>query len=178
MARGFASGSIFTSQKSRVSCSSISTDTTRPFHAKSASAMRCAESPPTRSRALCSAETPGIREAIRDTTSPPLLAVVRRDDCAPMGVATPRTASVTNRTSMRPSLRPCQSCIIDARRRGMPAKKRSSAKSQNPSAREQLAEYRKKRDFKKTAEPEGGADQEADSEKLQFVIQKHAASHL
>jgi bifunctional non-homologous end joining protein LigD len=60
----------------------------------------------------------------------------------------------------------------------MPAKKRSSAKSQKPSAREQLAEYRKKRDFKKTAEPEGGADQEADSEKLQFVIQKHAASHL
>ena len=53
--------------------------------------------------------------------------------------------------------------------------------SKKPSAREQLAEYRKKRDFKKTAEPKGEpttakkADEDA---KLKFVIQKHAASHL
>ena len=69
----------------------------------------------------------------------------------------------------------------------MPAKKRSSAKpakaaasprSQKPSAREQLTEYRKKRDFKKTAEPEGGAETKPAKGKLQFVIQKHAASHL
>jgi len=32
----------------------------------------------------------------------------------------------------------------------MPSKKK-------PTAREQLTEYRRKRDFKKTAEPEGGA---------------------
>jgi bifunctional non-homologous end joining protein LigD len=45
------------------------------------------------------------------------------------------------------------------------------------SARTQLAEYRKKRDFSKTAEPSG--DREApDSSRLRFVIQKHAASHL
>ena len=50
--------------------------------------------------------------------------------------------------------------------------------SKKPSAREQLTEYRKKRDFKKTAEPEGGAEREKDSAKLVFVIQKHAASHL
>jgi bifunctional non-homologous end joining protein LigD len=50
--------------------------------------------------------------------------------------------------------------------------------SKKPSAREQLTEYRKKRDFRKTAEPEGGGDKAADSPKLQFVIQKHAASHL
>ena len=43
--------------------------------------------------------------------------------------------------------------------------------------REQLAEYRKKRDFTKTAEPSG--DEGApDAGPLRFVIQKHAASHL
>jgi bifunctional non-homologous end joining protein LigD len=62
----------------------------------------------------------------------------------------------------------------------MPAKKAAKAKAltKKATAREQLTEYREKRDFKRTAEPEGGADQEAFSEKLQFVIQKHAASHL
>ena len=50
--------------------------------------------------------------------------------------------------------------------------------SKKPSAREQLTEYRKKRDFKKTAEPEGGSERKKDSPKLVFVIQKHAASHL
>jgi len=47
-----------------------------------------------------------------------------------------------------------------------------------PSApRDQLAEYRKKRDFNKTAEPSGD-EAAAPSSKLRFVIQKHAASHL
>ena len=59
--------------------------------------------------------------------------------------------------------------------------------SKKPSAREQLTEYRKKRDFKKTAEPSGdrpAADERANERtdetagKLKFVIQKHAASHL
>jgi bifunctional non-homologous end joining protein LigD len=40
----------------------------------------------------------------------------------------------------------------------------------------QLAEYRRKRDFSRTAEPEGG-DSRA-RHKPQFVIQKHDASHL
>jgi bifunctional non-homologous end joining protein LigD len=48
-----------------------------------------------------------------------------------------------------------------------------------PGAREQLAEYRKKRDFSKTAEPSGGSERSAPARgELQFVIQKHAASHL
>ena len=50
--------------------------------------------------------------------------------------------------------------------------------SKKPSAREQLTEYRKKRDFRKTAEPEGGVEQDKSSTKLEFVIQKHDASHL
>jgi bifunctional non-homologous end joining protein LigD len=50
--------------------------------------------------------------------------------------------------------------------------------SKKPSAREQLTEYRRKRDFRKTAEPEGGVERKKDPPKLQFVIQKHAASHL
>ena len=39
-----------------------------------------------------------------------------------------------------------------------------------------LAEYRRKRDFARTAEPRGGRRRAA--RKLQYVIQKHAASHL
>ena len=39
-----------------------------------------------------------------------------------------------------------------------------------------LAEYRRKRDFSRTAEPSGGRRKAA--RKLAYVIQKHAASHL
>src|SRR6476659_6526327 len=51
------------------------------------------------------------------------------------------------------------------------------------SARSKLSTYRQKRDFAKTAEPEGGAsDAPTPSPRrrsaLRFVIQKHAASHL
>jgi len=48
-----------------------------------------------------------------------------------------------------------------------------------PGARAQLAEYRKKRDFTKTAEPSGdAAPASRTSGRLRFVVQKHAASHL
>jgi len=62
----------------------------------------------------------------------------------------------------------------------MPAKKKSAPArtSRAPSAREQLTEYRRKRDFHRTAEPEGGATRRAKTKKLDFVIQKHAASRL
>ena len=43
-------------------------------------------------------------------------------------------------------------------------------------AESQLLEYRRKRDFSKTAEPKGGDAKQA--KKLAFVIQKHDASHL
>ena len=42
--------------------------------------------------------------------------------------------------------------------------------------KEELAEYRQKRDFTRTAEPEGGRGPKAGA--LAFVIQKHAASNL
>ncbi|MDO8501665.1 MAG: DNA ligase D [Gemmatimonadaceae bacterium] len=45
------------------------------------------------------------------------------------------------------------------------------------SARQQLAEYRRKRDFAKTAEP-SGSEPTSEADRLRFVIQKHAASHL
>ncbi len=53
----------------------------------------------------------------------------------------------------------------------------ATGKQRHPGAREQLAEYRKKRDFKKTAEPSGDDDAPEEGP-LRFVIQKHAASHL
>src|SRR5215213_4060288 len=61
------------------------------------------------------------------------------------------------------------------------SKRTSSKKATTPvksaaKANSQLAEYRRKRDFTRTAEPQGG-DVPA-KQKLAFVIQKHAASHL
>ena len=44
-------------------------------------------------------------------------------------------------------------------------------------AADQLAEYRRKRDFKKTAEPAGDTPTKRTSHR-RFVVQKHAASHL
>src|SRR5687768_11219619 len=47
------------------------------------------------------------------------------------------------------------------------------------SARSQLTEYRRKRDFNRTAEPSGEEQPSpAPAGRLRFVIQKHAASHL
>src|SRR5689334_25212303 len=47
------------------------------------------------------------------------------------------------------------------------------------SARAQLAEYRRKRDFSRTKEPSGEKSPgSAKPGRLRFVIQKHAASHL
>ena len=62
----------------------------------------------------------------------------------------------------------------------MPANKAAKRASKKvASAQEQLAEYRKKRDFEKTAEPAGGGKRLArDAKKLEFVIQKHAATRL
>jgi bifunctional non-homologous end joining protein LigD len=55
-------------------------------------------------------------------------------------------------------------------------KKKTSGSKPVASAESQLAEYRRKRDFSKTAEPAGGRARS--KQKLAFVIQKHAASHL
>ena len=52
------------------------------------------------------------------------------------------------------------------------------ATAKKPSAREQLTEYRRKRDFTKTAEPAGGSARTKGAKKLDFVIQKHAATQL
>ena len=49
-------------------------------------------------------------------------------------------------------------------------------RTRKPPARP-LAEYRRKRDFSRTAEPKG-APRKARASKLAFVTQKHAASHL
>ena len=59
-------------------------------------------------------------------------------------------------------------------------KKRSTGAGEQaeaaPASKEKLAEYRRKRDFSRTAEPEGGGGRAA--HKPAFVIQKHAASHM
>ncbi|HEX4742673.1 MAG TPA: DNA polymerase ligase N-terminal domain-containing protein, partial [Caulobacteraceae bacterium] len=45
-------------------------------------------------------------------------------------------------------------------------------------AETKLARYRQKRDFAKTAEPSGDKTQTAPSNRLRYVIQKHAATRL
>jgi bifunctional non-homologous end joining protein LigD len=55
----------------------------------------------------------------------------------------------------------------------------TTGESSKRSARSQLAEYRRKRDFTRTAEPSGKkALSPTRPGRLRFVIQKHAASHL
>jgi bifunctional non-homologous end joining protein LigD len=56
----------------------------------------------------------------------------------------------------------------------MPTRKRPSPKSKP----KPLAEYKRKRDFTKTAEPEGKTTRGRSARALKFVIQKHAASRL
>jgi bifunctional non-homologous end joining protein LigD len=63
-----------------------------------------------------------------------------------------------------------------ATRKRTSSKKASTPAKPAASAESQLAEYRRKRDFTRTAEPPGGSV--ASKQKLAFVIQKHAASHL
>src|SRR5687767_8241233 len=55
-------------------------------------------------------------------------------------------------------------------------KKATKRSKPAPNPESQLSEYRRKRDFARTAEPEGGGAREA--KKLQYVIQKHDARHL
>ena len=54
---------------------------------------------------------------------------------------------------------------------------RGASKRKAPSPRAQLTEYRRKRDFSKTSEPEGGAVA-VEGPVLAYVIQKHAARQL
>jgi bifunctional non-homologous end joining protein LigD len=56
--------------------------------------------------------------------------------------------------------------------------KKKTAKSSSRKKSGSLAVYHAKRDFSKTAEPAGEAHRHASRNSLQFVIQKHAASHL
>jgi bifunctional non-homologous end joining protein LigD len=55
----------------------------------------------------------------------------------------------------------------------MATRKRAQSKKSKP-----LAEYKRKRDFTKTAEPEGKPAAKKTKRGLRFVVQKHAASHL
>src|SRR4051812_12626733 len=57
-----------------------------------------------------------------------------------------------------------------------PARVMATRKRAQPKSKP-LAEYKRKRDFTKTAEPEGKPRKRA-RRGLRFVVQKHAASHL
>jgi bifunctional non-homologous end joining protein LigD len=59
-----------------------------------------------------------------------------------------------------------------------PATKKSATKKSARKRGASLALYKAKRDFRKTAEPEGGPPRARAADSLRFVIQKHAATHL
>jgi bifunctional non-homologous end joining protein LigD len=54
----------------------------------------------------------------------------------------------------------------------------AARKKRTPAKAKPLSEYKRKRDFTKTAEPEGKPTRSPSRRALRFVIQKHAASHL
>ncbi len=83
------------------------------------------------------------------------------------------TATKASKTSKASARKAAPSKASKASKATKPAKA-SGVSTRKPAA---LIEYRRKRDFGKTAEPEGGAV-ERNTRTLQFVIQKHAASHL
>jgi bifunctional non-homologous end joining protein LigD len=65
---------------------------------------------------------------------------------------------------------------LTARAKGRPSTKAGKGSRLAGKPEAQLAEYRRKRDFSRTAEPEGGSGRAV--KKRAFVIQKHDASHL
>jgi bifunctional non-homologous end joining protein LigD len=84
-------------------------------------------------------------------------------------------AKKTGRPRRPAAGKPAKSAVKSSARAASkkPAK---SAAGRPVSALKQLAEYRRKRDFSRTAEPAGGSEQERGT--LAYIIQKHAASHL
>jgi len=58
----------------------------------------------------------------------------------------------------------------------MATRKRTTKRTKT--AKKPLAEYKRKRDFTRTAEPSGAGASRRSGRGLRFVIQKHAASHL
>jgi bifunctional non-homologous end joining protein LigD len=80
-----------------------------------------------------------------------------------------RKAAVRSAGAKRPA-KTAKTAKSSAARRAAPTRSRASAPAP-------LAEYNRKRDFSRTKEPEGKVPK-AKGRQLQFVIQKHAASHL
>jgi bifunctional non-homologous end joining protein LigD len=89
--------------------------------------------------------------------------------------ATPRRKA-TSKSSTRAKATPRKTTAKVSKGANV-AKRTKVATRTSPRKPTALAEYRRKRDFEKTGEPEGGAV-ERNTRTLQFVIQKHAASHL
>jgi bifunctional non-homologous end joining protein LigD len=84
----------------------------------------------------------------------------------------PKSAAAT-KPAAKPPTKPAPKRAAKPRARPSAAATASSAASAGTAP---LTEYRRKRDFKKTAEPKGAKP--VPRQTLAFVIQKHAASHL
>ena len=60
----------------------------------------------------------------------------------------------------------------------MPTRTTRTTRKRRATKTKPLGEYQRKRDFTKTAEPEGASSRRKSARALHFVVQKHAASHL
>jgi bifunctional non-homologous end joining protein LigD len=110
------------------------------------------------------------------------------------GATKPRKTSAPKKRGKTPAAegtsKPRKTATAGARKPAAPKASSGAATPKAPSAAKsrtaraareggKLAEYRRKRDFRRTAEPAGGgAADRPRHDHLRFVIQKHAASHL
>ena len=95
--------------------------------------------------------------------------------------AAAKKPSAKKSTAKRPGARKTTAKKTTAKKAAARTSATKTASRKPPSRatpRAQLAEYRRKRDFSKTAEPSGARKSASRAKALRFVIQKHAASHL
>lgn len=88
-----------------------------------------------------------------------------------------KTPVAAKKTPARAKTSPSRARKTSSPAKKAPAQAKTAAKRTVGRAKTPLAEYNAKRDFSRTAEPAGKVPK-ARGKTLQFVIQKHAASHL
>lgn len=86
-------------------------------------------------------------------------------------------AKSTRRSSSRSANRAAEAGA-SVRKRVRPKSASGAKREHSPTVGKYLREYQRKRDFRVTAEPSGSESQSPRGAALQFVVQKHAASHL
>jgi len=118
-------------------------------------------------------KTPVPRKAATTGASSPRKGSARKVAKAPTRKQTPAKRATAKRAPASPKRAPAS-----PKRAPASPMRVANAAPATKSTRNALALYSQKRDFTRTKEPSGAVVSEAPAGKLQFVVQKHAASHL